>query len=67
MVKKVTIKSKCINWWNYQSSKTWNKKKQEGWFLGAFLALMATSPVSPVTTSFVKDVFGKRVMWAGRG
>ena len=43
------------------------QKKQEGWFLGAFLAPLATSLVQPVISSVVKDISGKGVRRAGRG
>ena len=36
---------RCINWWSYRSSKTWNKKKR---FLADLLAPLATSLMQPV-------------------
>ena len=42
-------------------------KKQEGGFLGALLAPLATSLVQPVISSVVKDISGRGVRRAGRG
>ena len=42
-------------------------KKQEGGFLGAFLAPIATLIMQPVLSSVVKCISGGRVRRAGRG
>ena len=42
-------------------------KKEEGRFLGALLAPLATSLVQPVISSLVKGISGRRVRRAGRG
>ena len=42
-------------------------KRQEGRFLGALLAPLATSLVQPVSSSVVKGISGRKVRRAGRG
>ena len=42
-------------------------KKQEGGFLGALLAPLATSLVQPVISSVVKDISRRGISRAGRG
>ena len=42
-------------------------KKQEGAFIGAFLALLDASLVKPVISSIVKGINGREVKRAGRG
>ena len=42
-------------------------KKQEDWFLGAFLAHLAALLVKPVISSVVEGISGRGVRRAGRG
>ena len=53
----------CNNW----NSKTWNKKKQEGKYLGALLAPSPASLVQPVIYSVVKDIHGRGFRRTARG
>ena len=57
----------CINWWSYWNSKTWNKKKQKGRFLGALLAPLAASLVQPGISSVLKGISEKGIRRADRG
>ena len=63
---KFTRKIKCINWWSYWNSKTWNKKPDHG-FPATLLAPMAGSLIAPVASSLVESIFRKGGMRSGRG
>ena len=66
IIHKIIKRFKCINWWYYWNSKTWNKK-QEGGYLPALLAPLAASLVQPVISSVVKGISGRRGRRAQRG
>ena len=57
----------CIDWWTYWNSKTWNKKKQEGGFLGDFVAFSVTSIVEWIISSVAKGISRRGVRRTGRG
>ena len=52
---------------SYWNSVKHEIKKQEGEFLGALLAPLATSVVQPVISSVGKGISGRRVRRVGRG